>query len=170
MQEPKSEAGERKGPQGTQIFSQDELDRLIAASVTDAGARPAVSLRGASESVAGRVVALERDRILIGRAQHCDVVINEPSISTEHARLTRENDGWHIANLLSTNGTFVNGKRATRAVLQHGDHIRVGRIDFVFEAPEQQPAPATRSKPLRLVAALLFLVAAIAALGWTLAR
>lgn len=170
MQEPKSDAGERKGPQGTQIFSQDALDRLIAASVTDAGARAAVSLRGASESVAGRVVALDQDRVLIGRAQHCDIVINEPSISAEHARLTREGGGWRIANLLSTNGTFVNGKRATRAVLQHGDHIRVGRIDFVFEAPAQQPAPATDRRPLRLIAVLLLLVAAIAALGWTLAR
>lgn len=170
MGETKSEAAERKGPQGTQIFSQDELDRLIAESVTDAGARTPVSLRGASESVAGRVVPLDKERLLIGRGTHCDIVINEPSISAEHARLTREADGWHLANLLSTNGTFVNGKRATRAVLQHGDHLRIGRIDFVFEAPEQQLPPATGRPPLHLMAGLLLLAVTIAILAWTLAR
>lgn len=167
--EDKSTAG-RRGPQGTEIFSQAELDRLIAESVTEAGAQASVSLRGASESVAGRVVPLDKDRLLIGRANHCDLVINEPSISAEHARLTREADGWRIANLLSTNGTFVNGKRASRAVLQHGDHIRVGRIDFVFEAPEQKPAPESRGGRLLWLAGLLLLVAAVAAVGWTLAR
>lgn len=171
MERPKSGAGqstERKGPQGTQIFSQNELDRLIAASVTDAGARPAVSLRGASESVAGRVIALEGDRLLIGRAAHCDLVINEASISNEHARLSRESDGWRIANLLSTNGTFVNGKRATRALLRHGDHIRVGRIDFVFEAPDQPGRPSATRWRLPLLSGLLLLT--VAGAIWLLAR
>lgn len=134
MAQTPQDAGPRRGPQGTQIFSRDDLDRMIAEAATRSGLAPLVALRGASESVAGRVFGLDKARVLIGRAAHCDIALEEPSVSREHARLTREDDNaWHVANLLSSNGTFVNGARVSRARLQPGDHLRIGRIDFVFE-------------------------------------
>lgn len=172
MADPESGAGDqgaRRGPQGTQIFSQNELDRLIAESVTEVPAGASVSLRGASESVAGRVIPLDRPTLVIGRAPHCDLVIDEASVSSEHARMTQDGGNWRIANLLSTNGTFVNGKRATSAVLRHGDHIRVGRIDFVFEVPGGGAAPEPARPRRTLWWVLAVLVVAGAALAWMLA-
>ncbi|MHA7835819.1 MAG: FHA domain-containing protein [Algiphilus sp.] len=107
---------------------------MIAEAATRSGLPAPAALRGASESVAGRVFALDRSLMLIGRAPHCDLPLDEASVSREHARLTREDDGaWYVANLLSSNGTFVNGKRVSRSALQPGDHLRIGRIDFVSE-------------------------------------
>ena len=77
-----------------------------------------MALRGASESVAGRLFGLDQPRVLVGRSAHCDIVVNDPSISSEHARLASAPGGWVITNLLSTNGTFVNGKRATTVPLK----------------------------------------------------
>ncbi len=174
MEPPKTEAPRsRQGPQGTQFFSREELDRLIAGAVTEPPKGAPVALRGASESVAGRLFALEKSRVLVGRAAHCDVVINDPSISSEHAHLTPSPAGWVITNLLSTNGTFVNNKRATTVPLKHGDHVRMGRIEFVFEMPDGAVTPTAAHGPsaLRriLIVGSLALAAALAAAAiWTL--
>lgn len=170
MDQPKTDAARgRQGPQGTQFFSREELDRLIAGAVTEPPKGAPVALRGASESVAGRLFALDQARVLVGRAAQCDIVINDPSISAEHARLASGPGGWVITNLLSTNGTFVNGKRATTVPLRHGDHVRIGRIEFVFEMPDGALNPAGSPKrsrtALRLTVAVLA-VAAVAAGGW----
>lgn len=142
MAESPTDAKQGRGPQGTQIFSRDDLDRMIADAASRSGLSAPVALRGASESVAGRVFALDKDRMVVGRDAHCDLSLNEPSVSKEHARLTREADGqWYVANLLSTNGTFVNGVRASRTPLKPGDHLRIGRIDFVFEMSGASAAP-----------------------------
>lgn len=169
MAESPLDAKQRRGPQGTEIFSRDDIDRMIAEAASKSGLPAPVALRGASESVAGRVFALDKDRIVIGRAAHCDLTLDEPSVSKEHARLTRDADGaWHVANLLSTNGTFVNGKRASNTRLNPGDHLRIGRIDFVFEVSGEDAAPPPRIPRLSSTLAwgLGLVLAASIALAW----
>lgn len=68
--------------------------------------------------------------VLIGRAPHCDHVIDHPSVSKEHARFTHEPGGLTLIDLGSTNGTFVNGRRlaAGEAVLvRPDDGLRFGK-------------------------------------------
>lgn len=166
-------APERRGPQGTQIFSSDELDRILAAAAVSAPNDATASLRGASESVAGRAFPLQGERVVVGRADSCDLIINEPSISSEHARFTRDGDDWRVANLLSTNGTFVNGKRASSATLRHGDRVRIGRIEFIFELPHRRRATGGaqqggRRRLLLLAGAGIVVLAALAGAAWTL--
>ncbi|WP_420427943.1 FHA domain-containing protein [Algiphilus sp.] len=171
MAQTPQDAEPRRGPQGTQIFSRDDLDRMIAEAATRSGLPAPVALRGASETVAGRVFGLDKARMLIGRASHCDLSLDEPSVSREHARLTREDDGaWYVANLLSSNGTFVNGKRVSRSALQPGDHLRIGRIDFVFEmsAESAERPPAKRSGAWRWGVLVSVLVLAGGILAWWL--
>lgn len=170
MAESPLDAKQRRGPQGTEIFSRDDIDRMIAEAASQSGLPAPVALRGASESVAGRVFALEKDRIVVGRDAHCDLTLDEPSVSKEHARLTRDADGaWYVANLLSTNGTFVNGKRASHTRLQPGDHLRIGRIDFVFEVSGDAAGPPQRTAGLRSAFGWglgVVLLAATIALAW----
>jgi pSer/pThr/pTyr-binding forkhead associated (FHA) protein len=66
-------------------------------------------------------------------------------------------------NTLSTNGTFVNGKRVHEAVLKHGDLVRLGQAELVFLTREHG---ARRRLPLVRVAAVIVAVASLAALGW----
>ncbi|HSM56600.1 MAG TPA: FHA domain-containing protein [Candidatus Sulfomarinibacteraceae bacterium] len=59
----------------------------------------------------GQEFTVAEDNITIGRDPVVDIVLNDPEVSRQHARLTRVDDGYQIQDLGSTNGTFVDGKR-----------------------------------------------------------
>ncbi|MFW6063801.1 MAG: FHA domain-containing protein, partial [Chloroflexota bacterium] len=59
----------------------------------------------------GQQFTVADDNITIGRDPIVDIVLNDPEVSRQHARLTRVDDGYQIQDLGSTNGTFVDGKR-----------------------------------------------------------
>ena len=51
----------------------------------------------------------------IGRHKHCDVIIDSPLVSRNHAVLYRRDDGWFIADTNSKTGVFLNGKRIEKS-------------------------------------------------------
>jgi len=82
------------------------------------------------------LVALEADRLTIGRAPSNDVAIPaDEQISRLHAVLERFPAGWCVRDLASRNGTFVNGERIMgERSLRHRDEIRVGATRLVYRA------------------------------------
>ena len=66
-----------------------------------------------------------KDRFLIGRGKHCDLVINSGKVSREHAAIVREGDSWFIEDLGSSNGTWFDKRRLTRREIQDGDEYYV---------------------------------------------
>ncbi len=66
--------------------------------------------------------------ITLGRAPDNTIVISDPTISSRHARLYLQGSQWHIQDLGSTNGTFVNNVRVTQYPVRIGDQIRLGAI------------------------------------------
>jgi len=71
---------------------------------------------------------------LIGRnANLCDIVIDDPLVSRQHARIRQEGDQFYIYDLASANGTFVNGKAILRAELHDGDRISMGGTELEFK-------------------------------------
>lgn len=125
------------GPQGTHVFSRDDVDRLLQDAESSSTPTAKSQLKGTSVEVEGRSFPLSGQRIVLGRAESCDVVLSDSSVSSEHARLSLDADGWRVVNLLSTNGTFVNDKRVSNDVLKHGDRLRLGRVEFVFQEPDR---------------------------------
>jgi pSer/pThr/pTyr-binding forkhead associated (FHA) protein len=69
----------------------------------------------------GTVLEVGKDRYLIGRGAHCDLLIDSVKISREHAAIVREADGWWIEDLGSSNGTWFRGERISRRALADGD-------------------------------------------------
>ncbi len=70
---------------------------------------------------------LEMDsEIVIGRSSDLDMVLVEDMVSRRHARITSFSGDLSIEDFGSTNGTFVNGERITKARLKEGDRILVG--------------------------------------------
>jgi hypothetical protein len=70
----------------------------------------------------------------VGRLETNNIVLPYLSISRQHARITQESDIFHIYDLGSSNGTFVNGQRVTdSAVIKDGDRIRFGDVILVFK-------------------------------------
>jgi pSer/pThr/pTyr-binding forkhead associated (FHA) protein len=66
----------------------------------------------------------------IGRAARADFVLDAALVSRLHCRLTAAEPGLEVVDLDSTNGTFVNGERVTRAPLRAGDRLTVGRVEL----------------------------------------
>jgi FHA domain-containing protein/uncharacterized protein DUF1707 len=76
----------------------------------------------------------------IGRDNRCDLYIDDMSVSRLHARLARDDQGWVLADLGSTNGTRLNGWRVRAAVpVRPGDLIVFGSVAFVVR-PEASPS------------------------------
>ena len=74
------------------------------------------------------VVDLVPPETLIGRDASCHVTINDSSVSHRHARIYHSDGEWHVEDLGSTNGTFVNDRPLTRPlVLRPGDTVSIGR-------------------------------------------
>ena len=133
------------GPQGTHVFSREKVDSLIAKAESADALDSPVRLRGLSVEVKGRSFPLTGGRCVIGRANSCDIPLTDSSVSSEHARLSEDAEGWRVANLLSTNGTFINGKRISNERINHGDRLRLGRVEFVFEWAGSKSGTSTSS-------------------------
>jgi ABC transport system ATP-binding/permease protein len=67
----------------------------------------------------------------IGRTASADFVLDAALVSRVHCRLSADASNQLIVeDLDSTNGTLVNGKRVSRAVLRNGDVLTIGRVEF----------------------------------------
>ena len=76
---------------------------------------------------------LPRGITVIGRSLDCNLTIEDPLVSRQHARIVVDDDGGTVEDMSSRNGVRVNGAsiRGTTA-LRDGDRVRIGTQDFVF--------------------------------------
>jgi two-component system, NtrC family, response regulator AtoC len=76
-----------------------------------------------------RLVELrEGDSILVGRAPPADLVVEDMTISRQHARFTYRDGHVEVEDLGSRNGSLVRGVRVTHAQLRSGDDVRLGGV------------------------------------------
>ncbi|MGI8642653.1 MAG: FHA domain-containing protein [Thermomicrobiales bacterium] len=69
----------------------------------------------------------------VGRHPDSTVHIADASTSSAHAEIRLSGGQWWIADLDSTNGTFVNGTRADRPTrIEDGDVVQFGRVEMAF--------------------------------------
>ena len=81
-----------------------------------------------------RRYVLEGPRATIGRSKDAECVLRDPNVSRRHAELHRSNSGdWTIADLGSTNGVKVNGRRVASTRLNPGDQVTIGTTTFLFD-------------------------------------
>lgn len=74
----------------------------------------------------GEYVLPERREIYIGRSSEIDLVLMEDMVSRKHARIWFQDAKIFIEDFGSTNGTFVNGEKITKAEVKQGDRILIG--------------------------------------------
>lgn len=104
----------------------DEPAQLVVRKIAEGG-----------EAGAPAVVALESDEIYVGRLPSCDVVLDgDLAASRRHALIQVSEGQYVIADLGSSNGTFVDDELIERpTVLRDGQHVRIGSYELVFHAP-----------------------------------
>jgi Protein of unknown function (DUF3662)/Inner membrane component of T3SS, cytoplasmic domain len=108
----------------TMVYSPDREARLL---------EPALDRRQALLVGEGRRNVLSGSRVVVGRSREADIVLADPNVSRRHAELRRDDSGWHVADLGSTNGIKVNGRRVDQVALSPGDRITIGVTDLTFE-------------------------------------
>ena len=85
-------------------------------------------------TVGARRLALAAAGGTIGRSRDCDIVLEDIAISRRHAEIRPGPDGWTLADLGSTNGVLLNGRRVRGLQPLHpGDRIELGSTEIVFE-------------------------------------
>jgi transcriptional regulator with GAF, ATPase, and Fis domain len=72
------------------------------------------------------------EKLRIGKAPDNDLVLTDDTVSRHHCELTRANDGVHVRDLGSTNGTKVQGARVAEAVVGPGTVLKVGEVEIVL--------------------------------------
>lgn len=81
------------------------------------------------------------EEMIVGRGIDADLQVDQDSVSRRHARLSRKDGAWLIADLQSTNGTYVNDMPVTEQPLHAGDLLKIGHAVFKFlEGPGIVPA------------------------------
>ncbi len=85
---------------------------------------------------------LNRDHLVIGREVQCQIMLNDSSVSRQHSSITRLAEGYLLRDLGSSNGTYANGQRIQEYLLQDGDRVSIGDMEFWFEAPAQEKPPS----------------------------
>lgn len=76
---------------------------------------------------------------LIGRGRGSDIVVDFPTVSKNHAVLTRYDDGsWTVSDIGSRGGVEVNGKSVDICAINYGDVISLGGLEMTLEPVTQE--------------------------------
>ena len=131
---PPEEEHEPEGP-GVPAPSAGDFGHTMVYSPSKDARRvePAQDRRQALLVGGGRRNVLSGSRVVLGRSREADIVLQDPNVSRRHAELRREDGGWQIVDLGSTNGIKVNGRRVANQPLSAGDQITIGVTDLTFE-------------------------------------
>jgi pSer/pThr/pTyr-binding forkhead associated (FHA) protein len=69
---------------------------------------------------------------VIGRSLDCEIRLGVDSVSRKHARVALRNEEYHIEDMNSTNGVYVNGVKVVKCVLRDNDQIEIGGVKIIF--------------------------------------
>ena len=102
----------------------------------------------ASGKSAGRSIALKHGKLLIGRAEECDIRPLGEEVSRRHCAVVEEAGNVTVEDLKSRNGTYVNGvKIAAKVTVADGDIVRVGPLELKVSCAAPAPAAAPAAEP-----------------------
>jgi hypothetical protein len=82
---------------------------------------------------AGQSIPLLQTTLTIGREHDNNIEIKDPDVARYHARILNERGEFVVEDMASSTGTWVNGERAQRATLGHGDVIRIGQTEIAVD-------------------------------------
>lgn len=87
-------------------------------------------------------VPLDKARLTIGRKPDNDIVLEDQSASSHHARIVQIQSVFFIEDAGSSNGTYTNGKKTDRKQLVNGDQVTIGQHSLVYQDDSTPAAPA----------------------------
>ena len=118
------------------------------------------TLIGITGPYAGHTIPIKMSALRMGRAEECELMIDDGSVSGTHGRISEVNGQWILEDLGSSNGTTLNGADVRSAALKDGDVFALGTVEFRFQA--DKPAPPRAAPPAPAAPALALAPAAAA--------
>lgn len=76
---------------------------------------------------------------VVGRRQECDLCVPLMVVSRKHCEINQDQGILRIRDLGSSNGTYINGKKITEAVLNPGDKVKIGSVSFGVQIDGEPP-------------------------------
>ncbi len=97
-------------------------------------------------------IPITKEEMTVGRRPDNDIVIDNPTVSGRHCKITLSGDGYFVEDLNSSNGVFVNAKKILKSGLRDNDVIGIAKhaLKFVDDRPaatEHLPAPESNRNP-----------------------
>lgn len=78
------------------------------------------------------LIEADEDAVTVGRQPESVIFLDDVTVSRKHAEIRRRDDGFHVHDRGSLNGTYVNGERVEETKLASGDEVQIGKFKFVF--------------------------------------
>ena len=86
-------------------------------------------------------IETDKSEITIGRGSNCDIQIDNLAVSNTHAKIIKQQSGYRIEDLKSTNGTFLNDLSIQNANLGPNDIVTIGKHSLQIKSmDETRPA------------------------------
>jgi pSer/pThr/pTyr-binding forkhead associated (FHA) protein len=104
-------------------------DLKVSPDELEAGAAVLVVRKGPNE---GSTYMLDAEVTRAGRHPDSDIFLDDITVSRRHAEIVRRADGFHVLDVGSLNGTYVNRDRVEDAKLSNGDELQIGKFKLVF--------------------------------------
>ena len=124
-----------------------EIETTKVASVSSVVPIPGPTplfLAGLSMELAGATWVVDQPVTTIGRDPTVDICIPHESVSRRHAQIVRQQSGYFLSDLDSSNGTYQNGERLNKpSLLAHGDIMRIGAIELQCDYEPLPPSQQT---------------------------
>jgi pSer/pThr/pTyr-binding forkhead associated (FHA) protein len=119
-------------PAPSKRLPEPEPVKAAPAPTASAKAHLACYLLYIDDDGADAEIRVERDRdpVLVGRREGASLKVHNPSVSGKHATVGWKDEEVEVRDLGSSNGTFINGERVRRGVLNDGDVLRCGRFEL----------------------------------------
>ena len=84
-----------------------------------------IATRGA---LSGSRYLLDEDEVTVGRDPRADILLDDSTVSRQHAVFRRENGAYTVIDA----GTYVNRQRVDKATLKNGDEIMIGKFRLIY--------------------------------------
>ena len=165
----------------TRFLTRDELQKELDEEFAATGPVPDIEqpyLQILSGESAGENLKLEgsenSNRWVVGSEEGDEaihILLKDEGVSSKHAQFTNEGGRWKLSDLMSANGTYVNGKKTNISYLSSEDRIRIGLVECIFHIPARKRSGGGRPRTRLVAIIVLVVVAALVAalMRWYLA-
>src|SRR5205085_8559542 len=116
----------------TASYEVGDTDEVEAVDMDELRARGPMLVIRSGGGRAGEAFSLDKDRMTVGRRPDSHIFLDDVTVSRDHAVIVRRGTEYHLDDLGSLNGTYVNRQRVETHHLAHGDELQIGKYKLAF--------------------------------------